>query len=718
MNIKGSIWRDRHGVCHVSGKDKAGVFALMGYAHGRDRGMQVLLMRILGQGRAAEILDASDDIVAIDKFFRRMNWGGKTDEQINQLSDEAKTVLDAYVDGVNQAFAEKIPWEFKLFGYKPEPWQAGDCILISRMIGYLTLAQSQGEMERLFIEMVQAGVDEKRLHEMFPGILGGMDTALIKKIRLEERLVDPATLWNIAPPIMMASNNWAVSGEKTASGAPMLANDPHLEINRLPNVWYEMVLKTDDTYAMGGTMPGAPALLVGRNPHLSWGATYTFMDGTDSWIEHCKDGRYRRGQDSWQPFTQREEIIYRKKKDPVKVVFYENHHGILEGKPDTAGYYLTTAWAPAISGAATFDSILGILDARTVEQAMDLASRVETSWNFVFADTAGNIGYQMTGLMPKRREGVSGFVPLPGWDEENDWHGFVAPEDLPRCLNPECGYFVTSNQDLNAYGRAKPINVGMGPYRSERISRFLAEKNNLTREDMVRLHYDVYSTQAEAFMKILAPLLSETEPEATLKHWNCEYSADSKGATLFDRFYRALCRQVFGINGFGETAFDHIDMHTGILNDFYINFDQILLSEDAVWFAGKKRADLFRAAADIALRGEAGKWGENRQVIMKNILFDGRLPKFLGFDRGPVTIIGSLATPHQGQIFESAGRLTTFAPSFRMITDMAEDHIATNLAGGPSDRRFSKWYCSDLKNWQTGTYKKLSADAQKVHEFK
>ena len=105
-------------------------------------------------------------------------------------------------------------------------------------------------------------------------------------------------------------------------------------------------------------------------------------------------------------------------------------------------------------------------------------------------------------------------------------------------------------------------------------------------------------------------------------------------------------------------------------------------------------------------------------MILKNILFDGKLPRFLGFDRGPVTIIGSLATPHQGQIFESAGRLTTFAPSYRMITDMAEDHIHTNMAGGPSDRRFSKWYCSDLENWKAGSYKKLSPDAQKVHDFK
>ncbi len=271
---------------------------------------------------------------------------------------------------------------------------------------------------------------------------------------------------------------------------------------------------------------------------------------------------------------------------------------------------------------------------------------------------------------------------------------------------------------MNEYGRVNPINVGMGPYRSDRIGQVLAGKNDWTREEMVRLHYDVYSTQAEAYMKILGPLLSNIETQGILKRWNCEYSANSKGATLFDRFYKELHRQVFGVRGFGEAAFDHIAAHTGMLNDFYINFDRILLSEESCWFGGKKRADVYREAADIALADTPEKWGDHRKVILKNILFDGKLPRFFGFDRGPVTIIGSLATPHQGQIFESAGRITTFAPSFRMITDMATDDIHTNMAGGPSDRRFSKWYCSDLENWKTGAYKKLSPGAQKVHEFK
>lgn len=711
MNTQDKIWRDKHGVCHVDGKDRKEVFELMGYAHGKDRGMQVLLMRILGQGRTSELLDSSDEVLGIDKFFRRMNWAGSTSSEVGKFSPEAKETADAYNKGVNKAFAEKIPWEFKLLGYNPEPWRTEDSVLISRMIGYLTLAQSQGEMERLLIELVQAGIDEQRLNELFPGILGELDIDLIKKIKLQERIVSPASLWNIAAPVMMASNNWAVSGLKTASGKPILANDPHLEVNRLPNVWYEMVLKTEDRYAMGGTMPGVPAILVGRNPDLAWGATYTFMDSTDSWVEQCKNGRYLREPEKWLQFNEREETIKRKKKDPVKVVFYQNDHGVLEGNPYDEGCYIATAWAPSFSGAVTYNTFVQMWDAKNVKEGMDILGQVETSWNFVLADTQGNIGYQMSGLMPKRREGVSGFVPLPGWEEKNNWQGFEKAEDLPRCYNPESGYFVTTNQNLNEFGKVNPINVSMGPYRSDRISRLLSGKKEITCEYMYKLQHDLFSTQAVSFMKILAPLLPDTKQAKTLKDWDLEYSADSEGAYLFDRFYRELYREVFGKNGFGREAACYLDEHTGIFNDFYINFDRILLSENSLWFGGREREDLYLRAAENALKEPSQKWGDSRKLILKNILFNGKLPRFLGFDRGPVTIIGSLATPHQGQIFESAGRQTSFAPSFRMVTDLSTDDIYTNMAGGPSDRRFSKWYCSDLDNWITGKYKKTGVDS-------
>lgn len=167
------IRRDRRGVVHVEGKDLADVFMGMGYAHGKDRALQMLLMRILGRGQGSEFLEASDEMLGIDIFFRKMNWADHMAQELEILTPDIRNICGAYCEGANRAFSESIPWEFKLIGYRPDPWSIEDIFLFSRMMGYLTLAQSQGEMERLFVEMVQAGVSEDKLHELFPGILGG-----------------------------------------------------------------------------------------------------------------------------------------------------------------------------------------------------------------------------------------------------------------------------------------------------------------------------------------------------------------------------------------------------------------------------------------------------------------------------------------------------------------------------------------------------------------
>lgn len=714
-NIK--IYRDKNGIPHIEAENQIDIYWGMGYVHGVDRGMQMLLMRILGQGRLSELLDASDASLEIDKFFVKMNWHQSIEHLFKELTDFEKKVLDAYCDGVNEAFSQKTPWEYKLLGYRPEPWEPENIVMISRMIGYLTLVQSQDEMERLFVEIVKNGVPEEMLHELFPGILGEMDIDLIKKVTLPKNTLPSSSLWNIAVPRMMASNNWVISGKKTASGKPILSNDPHLEVNRLPNVWYEVIAKINDHYVCGVSMPGAPVFLIGRNPKVAWGVTYAFIDCIDSWIEECKDGKYRRG-DSWKEFKIRKEIIKRKKKPDVEVTYYENDHGVLDGDPHTDGYYLATKWTAGESGVISMRNFLKMWDATTVKEGMDCLGQVESFWSFVLADSDGNIGFQMSGLVPKRREGISGFVPMPGWDEKNDWQGIEDYKDLPKSYNPEKGYFATANHDLNEYGNINPINMPMGDYRAQRINAILEKGNNFTPADIFKMHFDVHSIQAELFMDILSPLLPDTQQGSILKTWDFKYDLDSKGAFLFEEFYKGLYLEVFGKNGMGDGVIDFLANETGTFIDFYQNFDKILLSEKSVWFNGKTREAVFKAAAKKYLKITPQPWGETRKVLFKNILFDGKLPGFTGFDKGPHSLPGGRATIHQGQIYRAADRDTTFFPSYRMVTDFAKDEIYTNLAGGPSDRRFSKWYVSDLQNWMDGTYKTITPEPKEKIKFK
>ncbi|MEN8222804.1 MAG: penicillin acylase family protein [Acidobacteriota bacterium] len=705
------ISRDQNGIPHIEADDLDGLYMGQGYVHARDRGLQMLLMRILGKGRASELLDPGDDTLQIDIFFRKMNWRGNTETELSKLSPESKSYLNSYCEGVNTALKEKYPWEFKLLKYSPEPWVPDDTIMMSRMIGYLTLAQSQAEMERLFVEMVQSGVTETKLNELFPGILGGLDIELLKKVELGERIVDLSTLWSTAVPRMMASNNWVISGSKTVSGSPILANDPHLEVNRLPNIWSEIVMRAGGKYILGGTMPGYPGVLTGRTDKLAWGVTYAFIDAVDSWIEKCRDGKYfREDKNEWIPFVERKEIIKRKKKEDFEIIFFENDHGVLDGDPYKENYYLSTKWAASDSGALSTDALLSIRDTDTVEESMKKFSKIETGWDFVFADGKGNIGFQMSGLIPKREKGKSGFVPLPGWESKNDWKGFVNPVDLPRSLNPATGYFATANHDLNSYGKATPINMPMGSYRADRINQLLENNSKATVEDMFEMQSDVYSLQAELFMKILRPLLPDSQNGNILRDWDLKYDLNSKGAYLFEKFYRELMKEIFGRNGFGVDVYEFLNNETGIYIDFYQNFDKILLSEESEWFGGMSREELYRKTAGDALRCRAKEWGKTQKFRMAHLIFGNKLPLLFGFDRGPIRIAGGRATIQQGQIYRSNGRMTTFMPSYRTVSDLSNDDYFSNLAGGPSDRRFSRWYITDLKNWLNHKFKKISHD--------
>jgi penicillin amidase len=225
---------------------------------------------------------------------------------------------------------------------------------------------------------------------------------------------------------------------------------------------------------------------------------------------------------------------------------------------------------------------------------------------------------------------------------------------------------------------------------------------------MKKMHFDLYSLQAERFMADIRPLLPDTPNGQILKSWDCQYESDSKGAMLFESVYRALINTVFGDNGLGREAIDHIFTETGLFNDYYANLDDVLFREDSAWFEGEEKTEIFRRAVAEGLSTEARPYGEGMTVTLSHLLFGGQVPRFLGFDRGPITLPGGRATIPQGQIFKSADRLTTFSPSYRFIADMADDGIESNIAGGPSDRRFSPWYISDLENWLNGVYKKLT----------
>jgi len=703
------IQRNENGIPIIKAESLVDLAYGLGWVHASDRQLQALLTRILLKGQAAEKLQNTPELIAVDTYMRTMNFLPNPEEVITKLENEVKQQLDAYAQGFNSYISQHgVVYELKLLGYKPEPWNISDTLILGKVFGFIGLADAQGNMEKLLVQMIQQGVSEDKLRELFPYLTEEIDYELYKKVKLAPALVPESLRWLGKLPSFRASNNWAVSGSRTLSGKPILCGDPHLEVNRLPSVWQEIMMVLPDNLLLGVSVPGAPGLILGRNNHIAWSATYSFMDMLDFRIERCREGQYWR-EDGWKSFKVREETIRVKGSQPIVHKVYENEHGVLEGNPYEEGLYLLLCWSARDDcGAGDFNGTMNLPKARNVKEAMELLKQLDaSSFNYVIADVEGNIGYQMTGRQYRRPQGISGLLALPGWEQKYDPMGFVEKDMLPSAYNPAEGFIATANQDLNHLGKSDPINLAMGAYRAERIADILRGGQNLTVEDMKRMHFDLYSLQAERLMRIIRGLLPDSPNGKILKAWDMRYDSNSKGAMLFESVYQALYRVVFGDHNLGREVIDYLMRETTMFNDYYANIDAILLREDSAWFGGESRDKLFRQAIEEGLNIEAGSYGKTRKVMLSNLLFGGKFPHFFGYDYGPVELPGSRATIPQGQIFKSAGRLTTFSPSYRFITDMATREMHTTIAGGPTDRRFSRWYTTDIDNWVHGRYKVL-----------
>jgi penicillin amidase len=212
-------------------------------------------------------------------------------------------------------------------------------------------------------------------------------------------------------------------------------------------------------------------------------------------------------------------------------------------------------------------------------------------------------------------------------------------------------------------------------------------------------------------MEIWRPLLPDSLAGRLLGRWDLRYDVDSRGATLFEEAYHEVVRRVCGERLFGADGWRAVVDESAVFADYFHLFDRVLLTEDHPWWGDEGREAVLRRILDQVLARldpyAVMPWGRRRRVMMTNIFFDGRLPRFLGFDHGPVALPGGRATVVQGGLFTAHGRLTTFAPSWRFITDLGSDSVDTVLAGGPSGRRFSRWYTTDVARWLHGGYKTI-----------
>ncbi len=709
--------RNADGVMQLWAGDENAFAAGLGYVHAYDRQVQMMVVRLVGQGRLSECLRADRETLVIDTFARDMGFARDAADDAAACDPEVLRFAEAYSAGVNACLAgSSRPLEFRLVGYRPEPWTVADTLVTIKLMTYVGLAQTQQDFEKLLIQSIRAGVPPDTLKKLVSPHLDGLDPAIVealKHLQYVQSMLPKEVRIQPMIPTVSASNNWAVAGGRTATGAPICCADPHLEVNRLPAVWYEVMAHLPDDERIGITMPGVPGLIMGRGRDIAFGFTYGFMDMVDYFVEEIREGRCRRG-DEFVPLQVRQEVIRRKGGEPVTVTIRENNLGVLEADPTKEkladGYYLTRAWSAQRHGAApSLEAIFRLPGAHSVAQAQPVLREVTISCNWVIADRAGNIGYQQSGRLPSRSH--SGLYPVPAWDDALAWQGWVPSMELHSVVNPECGFVATANEEINPPGGPLVVNMPMGSYRVDRIKAVLATSDSVGIDDMKRLQLDLYSLHAERLMKLFNPLLPDVPAAELLRSWDLCYDCDSRGATLFEDVYRALLRRVFGEGLLGADTWDAIVDLTSTLTDYYHVFDNVLLGDDPTWFPGAGRnavfEELLRETLTQVEPERVSRWGDRQRVMMNNIFFNGALPRWLGFDWGPLELPGNRATVVQGQSFRLAGRATTFAPSWRMITDLGTDEVHTALPGGPSGRRFSKYYLTDLERWIHGDYKIL-----------
>ena len=715
------IVRNPYGIPHVQAECWLDAIYGLGYMHATDRGTQLLFARSVARGTAAGDISNSPELFETDCFFRRVGLHMHLQREVDLLDDEVRQQLEVYSAGVNdglQKLGRSLPmWAT---GFRPQSWTIQSSLLIGNLLSFGGLAVSRLQNERLLMELIHAGVSDVALRELFSPRLDNVDFDLLRQVRISNRLSDEALELLTDLPRLAGSNAWAVSPQRSATGQALLASDPHLEINRLPAIWYESVLRWGDEYVMGATLPGCPLFSVARTKRLAWGVTYMKGDTTDFFVEDCRLGgsngwQYRR-LDQWHDFQLRREVIQRKGADPETLLVLENDQGTLEMELAELrpGYHLSCCWTGHQPGYGdALGAWLKVIASPTAAAAMDVARECpQPTLCWVFADVEGHIGLQGCGRFPKRGNEQIGLAPIPAWDPANHWQGILDRDVLPSYYDPPAGFVATANEEFNPVDGPMLMAHPLPDYRKRRIDERLEELPQATLEDMQQLQYDVLSIQARDLLEIFLPHLPENEIKECLQQWDCRYTPDSVEATWFLKLYRNVMIEMMGNkNGIGWRRMLYLSSRAGYSTMVLTAADRLLKKDQSSWWEGKSKAELIRRAAERLEKESAQPWSDVNYFHFADRFFGSQqVGRLLGFKSRRYAMPGNHATPFQGHVMQTATRESTFAPSYHLVTDLGTDVAWTNLPGGPSESRFSRYYKNDLARWFTGSYKPLTAD--------
>ncbi len=741
------IVRDRWGVPHVAAAGVADAYFTQGYLVGQERLFQIDITFRAATGRLSALL--GDLLLPLDRFARTVGWnraGRRIAETWDDLSHE---IAGAWIAGLLAAVEgmEATPVEYAILETEPEIPTGEDAkaaIASAAVLMSWTLCNNfDGELLRLAIG---EKLGWEAMASLFPELPPLPPTANPGKRGGEGYGRAALDLLRAMPqvPPGQGSNAWVVSGTRTGTGKPLLANDPHLSLST-PSTWYECHLRAPGFEVSGVCLPYSPGIPIGHTASTAWGFTNVGGDTQDLFLERVDaEGTATLYEGSWEPMKiHREEISVRGRKEPVTVLARETRHG-----PLIDSYLIGIATPEVVEGGITESYALrwtGYEEAvqpsvpHRLALAKDFASFREAArgWlcpgqNMIFADSDGDIGYQCTGTYPIRKRG-DGTLPVPGWSREFEWEGTVPFEELPWAFNPEEGLLVTANQ--RPHDDSYRYLIGqhfLPPFRARRIVEMITEHERHSLETFAGMQSDTSCPAARAVVEHLIAIepadARQQEALSYLAGWNHDISAGSVAACIYEVWCVRIAERTLR-PALGDELFTHYYSRRQWTNVFTLQvLPDLLAGPTATWFGGEGteardevlRESLADAIAELTSRlgPDMSQW---RWGALHRARFRGRLSMVAEaatlLEAGDVAIGGDAHTVCATNFEPGVGYDAVVTPSWRQIVDLSDIDASLGVhAPGQSGNPASSHWGDLTETWSKGGYHPLPFTRAAIEE--
>ncbi|MBZ5534334.1 MAG: penicillin acylase family protein [Acidobacteriia bacterium] len=747
-----TVYRDAIGVPHIFAQSTEDVAFVQGYVTAQDRLWQMDMFRRNALGELSEVL--GEPTLRLDEDHCRLGFREAASRTLEEIDPDSRRILDRYAEGVNafmRTHLERLPIEFRILRYRPRPWNSRDSLSIALMMAETLNHTWERDIFRArLLEKYGPEIlkDLYPTHSKYEIPLVGMDTtgqgdtASLSSLSFENKSLNTAQspdmnstpihsrelfswmalLWAWAPErsqesvvsflthwndagadFLVGSNNWVVSGEHTATGKPLLANDPHLA-HSIPSIWYQTHLRTPQLNVIGVSLPGAPSIIIGHNEHIAWGMTNLNPDVQDVYAEQfdSDQGTKYLANGVWVEAEIRNETIKIKGRPDKTLPVLVTRHGPVVRRMGQTGFALR--WTAIEPHGIGFPFLRLNSAANWAEFTTALKDFLGPTQNFVYADKEGNIGFYDAGKIPIRRGGF-GNVTVPGNSDQYDWVGYIPFDELPHLFNPPEGIIATANQRIT--GDSYPYFITSDweePYRFARIHQLLSSGARFTGDDFLHIQGDVYSeankvladwvirasdhvVPGDAVTKVAIEhlksgdfLSTPKDIETTLVEYLRTHLQETllKGALGEEwRDYRSGMKSIFLENQLTERS-------TRWLPREYKNYDDLLVrSLEQVCH----HLQSVYGSADVS----AWVWGRRYPLLFRHVL--GRI-----WPLDQILNVGPFEQPGTKQTVKQTDSL--IGPSMRMVVDFADfDHSFNNLTLGSSGQAFSVHYSDQTSYW-------------------